>query len=347
MRWLFLSPSLDFQKDGIADYCARLLEALQKQGAEGRVYGYKNQPQFGVFARMLQDYSPDVISWQFAPYGYQPKGIPLSMRKWAKFMRNHSAHRHLMMHELWLGLNKNCSAKERWIGGVQSLVIRNVLKTYQPQVIHTSNNVYQKALALNGFEANISPVFGNISRIDPTDMISPWPAEMIPDKFFRVVHFGRVHPPMDIDSVVDQLSAGATLQGKSLALAFAGHTHRSPGWLDPFKKKFPAVAIFETGELSASVLSTLLLQADAGLSSTPLALIGKSGSFSAMREHGLPVLIARNDFSSRYYTPSEPLQSGCYPLSEMAKEGWTEIQRTEVYSGVDTVAKQLLQAFRR
>lgn len=346
MRWLFLSPSLDYQRDGVADYCRRLVDALQKKGAQGQVYGFKNQPKLSVFVRLLNDYSPDVISWQFVPYAYHQKGIPWQMRAWSKAMRNFPARRHLMMHELWLGINRHCSAKERAVGLMQRLAIQATVRKYQPHCIHTSNTVYQTALKRCGFYATISPIFGNVSKPEPGDIGATKGLALDPAIFFRIVHFGRVHPQLPIFDVIAQMKSGTASLDKSLAIIFAGHTHRSEGWLDSAKQLHPDVILHESGSLSSGELSTLFQQVDAGLSSMPLALVGKSGSMAAMREHGLPVFIARDDFTSRYAeTPAVPLNSGCFPLWQMATEDWSQIQRNEMCSSVDTVADQLLAAF--
>jgi hypothetical protein len=88
MRWLFLSPSLDFQRDGVADYSARLVEALQKQGVQGRTYGFKNQPDCPTFVRQLKEFSPDVVSWQYVPYDYLPKAFPFKCEPGPRFCGN-------------------------------------------------------------------------------------------------------------------------------------------------------------------------------------------------------------------------------------------------------------------
>ena len=55
------------------------------------------------------------------------------------------------------------------------------------------------------------------------------------------------------------------------------------------------VPVGETGELATADISHLLGAADLGIASHPWALIGKSGAAAAMIEHGLPVLVPRDD----------------------------------------------------
>jgi len=54
-----------------------------------------------------------------------------------------------------------------------------------------------------------------------------------------------------------------------------------------------------TGELAPEAVSCLLQAAHAGVSAHPCALVGKSGSVAAMLDHGLPVLVPRDDWQLR------------------------------------------------
>jgi hypothetical protein len=49
----------------------------------------------------------------------------------------------------------------------------------------------------------------------------------------------------------------------------------------------------EIGELQEARVSNCLSEMDFGISTTPLSLLGKSGSVAAMWEHGLPVIVTR------------------------------------------------------
>jgi len=51
--------------------------------------------------------------------------------------------------------------------------------------------------------------------------------------------------------------------------------------------------------LDATTLSHLLRAADFGLAPHPWALIGKSGAAAAMLDHGLPVLVPRDEWRLR------------------------------------------------
>jgi hypothetical protein len=50
------------------------------------------------------------------------------------------------------------------------------------------------------------------------------------------------------------------------------------------------------GPLSDQAVSQVLQAADFGLATTPWLLREKSGSLAALREHGLPIVLTRNDW---------------------------------------------------
>lgn len=57
------------------------------------------------------------------------------------------------------------------------------------------------------------------------------------------------------------------------------------------------VAQVRIGEQPAERISQALQVLDFGITASPLALVGKSGTVAAMLEHGLPVIASRNDVS--------------------------------------------------
>jgi hypothetical protein len=55
------------------------------------------------------------------------------------------------------------------------------------------------------------------------------------------------------------------------------------------------VPMLRLGEQPAGRISELLTTVDFGIATTPLALVGKSATVAAMFDHGLPVVVNRDD----------------------------------------------------
>ena len=66
------------------------------------------------------------------------------------------------------------------------------------------------------------------------------------------------------------------------------------------------VELHSLGELPPRELSVVLRGLDMGLATTPWALAGKSSTIAALLEHGVPVLVTRNDYQLSGQTTPDP-----------------------------------------
>ncbi|MBC8009655.1 MAG: hypothetical protein H7067_06130, partial [Burkholderiales bacterium] len=92
------------------------------------------------------------------------------------------------------------------------------------------------------------------------------------------------------------------------------------------------IAVTETGELDHASVSRLFATADFGIAPHPWALIGKSGAAAAMLEHGLPVLVPRDDWRLRGIASpdspaSDPLLARLADLDPLATDRWLASRR--------------------
>jgi hypothetical protein len=105
--------------------------------------------------------------------------------------------------------------------------------------------------------------------------------------------------------------------------------------------------VIMTGERSPSEISKILQALDLGLATTPRQMIQKSGSVSAMLEHGLRILVTRDDWrlrgtaslpeemSGRLFSPEQFALLTTLPTRDL--------QMSED-RGVKQVARQMLKA---
>lgn len=66
------------------------------------------------------------------------------------------------------------------------------------------------------------------------------------------------------------------------------------------------VAFHSLGQLAAADVSKALQGLDLGIATSPWSVAGKSGTIAAMLEHGVPVVVTRNDFQLREGPTPEP-----------------------------------------
>lgn len=214
-----------------------------------------------------------------------------------------------MCHELWLGGRSSLPLRQRFIGRVQRTAILNMLRGLGGEaVVHTSNAHYQNRLQRGGIEnVRVLPLFGNVpvgNRVGDGWLFSRLNKEGITiDKESRVRHwvggfFGSLQQDgWAAEPLLGCLSRTADLHRRRLVLLSGGRIGGagSAEW-DRLKSSYAGqIDFLRLGEMEPEQLSQYLNSLDFGLASTRLSVIGKSGTVTAMLEHGIPVLCGSVD----------------------------------------------------
>lgn len=335
MRIAFLCASLEPGRDGVGDYTRRLAAACASNGHECHVLALNDhhashctrdltgesclvrrwptgQPwpaRIAAIRAHLAEFKPDWTSWQMVSYGYHPKGI-LSAELLQLAAALDSRRTHVMLHEIWIGLARSDSYLTRLIGWLQRRALLTFLETTRPVHLHTSNNCYVAALARYGWKAEVLPLFSNIpivraSTEERADVLARYlPPATYGHRPLVGVTFGTLHRQWRPARAVRLLQTVAARHGRQpMLLAIGRIGPHGPDILHQIARSGLTVA--STGEVDPATVSCLLQAADLGIAPHPWALINKSGVVSAMRDHGLPVLIPRDDWQMRHGpTPS-------------------------------------------
>ena len=323
LKIVFLCGSLELGRDGVGDYVIRLSIELARKGhhivaialndhyinesyvgneiAEGANLKIVRLPSIWSFndrfdhaKHWVNKSNPDWLSLQFVPFAFHEKGLPFSLtnqllklgfkRKW-----------HVMFHELWVGMNEESSFKYIVWGKVQRYLIKSLITKLKPQVVHTQTALYQTYLERMHYKCSLLPLFSNIPNSGEYDYNS------LPERHskqdIKLVAFGYIHPRAQIEMLAKDASLYAAQHLCSVTLILAG---RSGPELDYWARSWQAVGlpVSITGEQSPEAISDILRSATLGLTTTPLALIGKSGTVAAMREHRLLVLCVANPWTA-------------------------------------------------
>lgn len=258
---------------------------------------------------VVDEFSPDCISLQYVPWTYGRYGASCAPAFLLNKLIPKNVTCQIMLHELWVGASSADTWKERLIGVFQKRSIRKLIHLSRPRSIHCSNPNYVNRLRSAGFECKLLPLFGNIpiGQADHKAEIFDLLKEKSSGRFDCTIRedyllsavFGTIHPQWfpgpAIESCVQHLQAEG--KGRRLGLVLVG---RNGKYADHLKDELHSrygenVLIIQAGELEHNLLSGLFLEFDFGWSTTPHGLTGKSGSALAMLEHGLPVLVTRND----------------------------------------------------
>lgn len=336
MNLLFICGSLEAGRDGVGDYTRRLAGACVAHGHECTVLALHdphvvrrvdmtledvrlirlpaNEPwpdRLVCAARHVRDVGPDWVSWQLVAYGFHPRGfLPAALLQAAPGLRGPRCH--VMLHELWLGLEAGASLRSRAIGWLQRRGVLCLLEQLDPDCVHSTQAAYQQALQREGVVAGLLPLFGNVPVVagppGPVSPLAPWlPATtgQSPAAPLVALTFGTLHPQWRPSATVEWLISTSRRHGRVPALVAVGRAGaHAPAILGAFRQRGIHVGV--TGELQPAEVSAVLRAADLGIGAHPWELIGKSGAATAMLEHGLPVLVPRDDWKLRRGAPVTP-----------------------------------------
>jgi glycosyltransferase involved in cell wall biosynthesis len=335
MRILFLCSGLEPGRDGVGDYTRRLAAECVRQGHECRIVALNDQTageepgclrcsgsipwpeRMERVREFVAEFAPDWISLQFVPYGFQRKGVPWRL---ARDLQRVIAGRplQLMFHELWIGSAEGTSLKHRLVGALQRTCILRLVRTLKPDVIHTSNPTYIGRLKAEGVEAALLPLFGNIpvveeSPVFPPELVAAGIGSPARADWWLGLFFGTVHPQWESQPFLGILLDAARRANRRVGLLAVGRLGAAGEEIwERLSREYGGQIVFvKFGEQPGERISGLLQIADFGIATSPWDLIGKSGSAAAMLDHGLPVIVTREEETRGYESLDDPLLYRC------------------------------------
>jgi hypothetical protein len=198
------------------------------------------------------------------------------------------------------------------MGFVQKYFVLSFVRQAKPAKFHTSNLAYQALLGRNGIPAGVLPLFGNIAI---EENLSGWmEAELakagVTDRnrkdFFILGIFGSIPPEWNGEQFMRMVKeAMGKLNRQVLLLTAGSHSADAEERLQTAAREL-SVKVAGFGPQPQERLSEFLQSLDYGVATTSWCLLGKSGAVAAMVEHGLPVLVLRDDVDLDVIEPGGP-----------------------------------------
>lgn len=314
---LLICGSLEPGADGVGDYSRRLSEYLTGQGHRVWLVAFNDRhinelssesqkdetiirlpecmPWEARVARLwslANEFTP-VISVQFVLFSFEKRGF---CQKWLR-VQHALAERfrlHLMMHELWVGLRRVDPLRVRLWGRIQRAIILYFLRR-MPASVYTTNHFYRELLGEAGVDAKVLPLFSNIPVCDRDDSLLDEAlsrAGLVRAGCLVLGYFGSIHEPETLRRAVLKLSLRARELKKAPVLAGIGRAGpHLPAIREFVGQRCPEVVHVHLGERSPRHISGFLQALNLGIVTTPRELLGKSGTFMAMREHRVSLWI--------------------------------------------------------
>ena len=321
MKIVFLCGSLEAGRDGVGDYTRSMAAELIKNGYTVALLAindafitevfrglqsnkginipvlrmpssYNNYNKTKLATAWVNDFNPEWLSLQFVPFAYHKKGLPFKLVRFLQKLGN-GRQWHVMFHELWVGMGAHASKKHVFWGGIQRRLIKSMVSELKPEVIHTHTWLYQAQLAKIKIKATLLPLFSNIPRIE-----SPHKSNLYSNAEIRLIFFGSLHPFTDLQSFLNEILNFQKNSELMVSLQFLGRSGPQLHiWQQACDRMRIETKIF--GEQDPENISRLLQNAHAGVTTTALPMIQKSGSVAAMQEHGLPVICISGEWLVR------------------------------------------------
>jgi hypothetical protein len=348
MRIAFITSSLAPGMDGVGDYTRDLAAACESLGHscvllalnDRRIDGTREQPQaarnvtletlrlpaslpWPERLRAAQAWlalkRPDLVSLQFVAYGFHPKGLIGDLgRRLVPLIAARPLH--LMLHELWIGENREAPIRQRLVGIMQRRAVLSLIRHLRPAVIHTSNTTYAALLAAGGVAAGLLPLCGSIPVIENTDpqwlgrelqMLGvPAARAHSRDSCWRFGIFGTLLSLWSPQPLFGYIAAAARHAGRQVIFAAIGRSGPGQTMWQALQRQYGDQFSFAMlGERSAREVSQFFQSIDFGIAMTPWPLIGKSAATAAMLDHGVPVVVSRADcdYGVTSMEPGSPL----------------------------------------
>jgi hypothetical protein len=353
VKILFLTGSLEAGKDGVGDYTRLLAAESVRQGHEALLLSLndpwvadasKQAGEMRLGARMswpdrikaarafLRENDPRIVSLQFVPYSFHPAGLNFALPQILRAIIGQKSVQ-IMFHEIWIGSHSGASVQAKLLGFYQRKIIQAMVKKLACRIIHTNNAVYVQLLARQGISATQLSLFGSIPVV---------PRDNLPcrgDDILRLGIFGSIHPEWSPDEMLAWLGK----LRKRIQLSHVGRI--GPGesiWSQLAERHGIEIELRRLGERSPEEISQFFSSLAFGVATTPLSLIGKSASVAAMLDHGLPVIVNRNDVHFSGIQDTGPSSELLIPVDERFLERLTTVRRQPPKARLTEVASQFL-----
>ena len=354
MRILFIVGSLEPGKDGVGDYTRTLGDECTRLGHETFVMSlndsWTDKPLRGNRSLRLPskmpwtsriktgrtfvtENHPDLVSLQYVPYSFHPVGLSFALPRIVQAIIGR-APAHLMLHELWIGSQIGAPFKVKVFGFCQRKIIKSLITGMACRVIHTSNTVYARLLSRHGIDAKILPLFGSVPVL-PNAVMAPRDGHAL-----RLGLFGSIHPEWEPQDLFARLQAF----GKPVQVYHIGRIGPGESLWNEVVQRYEAEIQFQRfGEQSFENISQFFLSVDFGVATTPLSLIGKSSTVAAMLDHGLPVIVSRNDIHFRGIAEKNLASERLIIVDESFIDRVKTVKRLNPEPSLPRIAKQFLR----
>ncbi|MFT4061220.1 MAG: hypothetical protein QM642_02565 [Edaphocola sp.] len=204
---------------------------------------------------------------------------------------------------------------------MQQKIIKKIVSVTKPKSINTSIKLYQLFLEKRlDIQSELLPLCSNIKRRESSDIqeqlfYEKW--KFRKNEYCVFANFGSYyHENWDIKESITELKKIAG--SKKILLVAIGKISDEAAELWKCCDKVEGVEILTTGILSDKEINMWFGKyIDYGLVTTPMCIIGKSGSYMVFREFHIPVIARKDNFGFRLPLPEEFWRAADFAYQEI------------------------------
>lgn len=329
MSLVIVVGGLEPMRDGIGDHSRRLAAALIKRGIPTVLLGLADQAldddarrgrqsDDGVEVetlrlatrvafkdravrgrKFIEEVGGRHAMFAFSPYQFDLRGVvSRALVELPEMVRGLTTS--MLFHETWIGEEETDGLWTRLVGFTQRRLVQMLAHDLKPVKLYSTNPVYRQMLAAYDIKTQVVPHCGNVpvqeTRADswlPQAMADAG-VEMGPAglrDFYLIGLFGSLYGGLELPRLLPSFEAVARRKGKKPLIANIGIIGNGGQWARWKKIHGARFGIVDLGPTTTLRISQFLNTVDLGVSTTTLALAGKSGTAAAFTEHGVPLLL--------------------------------------------------------
>jgi hypothetical protein len=281
-----------------------------------------------ILARAALD-NADVegVLYDFSPTQYEGRGLIWPMAREIAALA-YGRKRALLVHEYCLGSERGARLKRRLWGRAQRWGVRRFVRALNGLRMATTNRLYARMLERDGYSPQVLGLYGNIPVLPaPADNwcharlreagIAPQGAR----GFYCAGFFGGLYEGADLAPAIPMLQDAARAADGRLAILCVGQLGGGETLWRQWQAQFADIPFLLLGSRGADAVSAYIHGLDIGLTTTSMALAGKSGSLAAFLDHGLCSLML-NDREQYDLLPdsTQALPAGALPVNAQTAE---------------------------
>ena len=235
----------------------------------------------------------------FSPYQFDLRGIVLrALIELPEMVEGLTSS--ILFHETWIGEEEVDGVWTRLIGFTQRRLVQMLVHDLEPVKLYSTNPVYRHMLAAYDIETEVVPHCGNVP-IQETRADS-WLPQALADSgvamgpngledFYLIGLFGSLYAGLELPRLLPSFEAVARRKGGKPLIANIGIIGNGGQWARWRRVYGAQFGVVDLGPTTVLRISQFLNTVDLGVSTTTLALAGKSGTAAAFTEHGVPLLL--------------------------------------------------------